>query len=80
MEYEKYLDLIRRLSGEDQLSVVFAKISFYCEIIKSNTFFSQVKLRLLNNYKLGDVLYKLFKVQSFVNRFHACKYEKDLIS
>ncbi|CDW84627.1 ubiquitin hect domain family protein [Stylonychia lemnae] len=69
-------DLISRLSGEDQCSVIFAKISVYCSLIRQCQ--QPIKVKLIKDHGLLAVLYKLFKIQSLVNRFHASKYGRDL--
>lgn len=63
---------------DDQLAVVFAKIGFYCDILRN--FPINLKLTLLEDLSLRNAFPQLFKIQAFINRYHACIYEREIVS
>jgi hypothetical protein len=70
--------VIDELKPEDIASVVFAKIALYCEIISKCINAAKNKLVGPQNEEMCKLMGNVFKIQSMINRYHACIYEREI--
>jgi hypothetical protein len=75
----EHQSIIDDLKPEDIVSVVFAKLALYCEIVSKSI--NTVKNKLLGNQneQVTKLICKVFKIQSMINRYHACIYEREIV-
>ena len=69
---------MKQIKGEDQISVVMAKIAFYCDVIRNGLSLYDKNVQIIQMDTYEGVVVDLFKIQAFINRFHSSIYEKDM--
>lgn len=74
---EEHLRVLAELREHDQASVVFGKLAFYAEIVQRNQGLS--KNEVLAEPAFLATTAKIFRIQAMINRYHAAKYQKDLL-
>ena len=73
----EHLEILEKLEPNDRASVVFGKVSFYCEILSNKAILRLITLFSYPNHT--EWVSDLFKLQALVNRYHACKYQTDIL-
>lgn len=64
------------LKAHDQASIIFGKISFYCDILQKCN--PDVKSKVFKDERFDEITARVFKLQACINRYHACKYKRDI--